>query len=64
MKNVKATGEASRLQGEQPELYKFIHFFLFLRFIYALLDPEPADPNQCGPCGSGSAKQYKQLSSS
>jgi hypothetical protein len=27
---------------------KFLHFFLFLWVIYALLDPDPADQNQCG----------------
>jgi hypothetical protein len=34
---------------------KFLHFFLFLRVIYALLDPDPATQINADPGGSGSA---------
>jgi hypothetical protein len=44
----------SVLKWEHPALQnlKFLPFFLFLSVIFALLDPNPDDQNQCGP-GSG-----------
>jgi hypothetical protein len=54
MKEVQAAGETSSLQGEHPAIQnmKFINFFKFQCFIFALPDPDPSDQNHCG---SGSA---------
>jgi hypothetical protein len=65
-KNVQAEVQEkpSALRRELPALQnmKFYNFFIFLWVIFALLDPDPADQNQCGSgtltnircCGSGS----------
>ena len=50
IKDAQATGEAFSPQKPHPALenLKFLPCFLFLWVIFALLDPDPADQNQCG----------------
>jgi hypothetical protein len=48
----KAKGQEKPLALKREHLalqnQKFLPFFLFLNVIFALLDPDPADKNQCG----------------
>jgi hypothetical protein len=55
IKDSQATGEAFSLQKRTPVLKnrKILDFFLFLRVIFALLDPDPATHINADPCGSG-----------
>jgi hypothetical protein len=47
-------------KGTVQQPFKTCHFFTFniFGFIFTLLDPDPADQNQCG---SGSATLYGRL---
>jgi hypothetical protein len=48
MKDVQAIGEVFSSQREHPALFENTDIFLFLWVNSALLDPDPADQNQCG----------------
>jgi hypothetical protein len=55
--NYRRTEKPSALKREHPTLQnvKFLHFFLFLWVIFALLDPGPADKKiNADSCGPGS----------
>jgi hypothetical protein len=50
LRTSKLQEKPSALKREHPAVQnlKFFPVFLFLRVIFALLDPDPADQNQCG----------------
>jgi hypothetical protein len=55
---LKLQEKPSALKREHPALQnmKILYFFLFLRVVFALLDPDPDPATQINadPCGSGS----------
>jgi hypothetical protein len=63
-------GRTSKVQKKPPALrrehpalqnYKFLHFYLFLWFIFALQDPNPSNQNQYGSSSASTTMKTTKI---